>query len=148
VPPDVATGRVVVVVGGTVVVVVGGEVVVVVVGDAETEVAPWLGEDGVVVGGDVTVVEVFGGAAFVVGVVGVCSAGELDAVPPGCSLATTTPMATVAPVAARAAIRVRSRREALARRRVSGEWDRRVEFIDYFLESARVHRTSDGCDQP
>ena len=50
-------------------------------------------------------------------------------------MATTTPMATVAPVAARAAMRVRNRREELARRRVSGEWDCRLDFIDHFLGS-------------
>ena len=131
------------VVGGIVVVVVGGEVVV--VGDAETEVAPWFAEDGSVVGGEVTVVEVLGGE---VTVVGVCGAGAVDAVPPGCSLATTRPMTMVAPVAAKVAPRVRTRRDAWARRRLSGEWDRRVGFINHYLESAPPHANDESCIQP
>jgi hypothetical protein len=99
VPPDVATGRVVVVVGGDVVVVVGGKVVVVV---GEDEPAPRFDEVGVVVGGEVVVV-----GATVVEVLGVWSGVLLDADAPGCSLATTMPMRTVAPVAATAANRVR-----------------------------------------
>jgi hypothetical protein len=99
VPPDVATGRVVVVVGGDVVVVVGGKVVVVV---GEDEPAPRFDEVGVVVGGEVVVV-----GATVVEVLGVWSGALLDADAPGCSLATTMPMTTVAPVAATAASRVR-----------------------------------------
>jgi hypothetical protein len=99
VPPDVATGRVVVVVGGTVVVVVGGTVVVVV---AEDEPAPRPDEVGVVVDGEVVVV-----GATVVEVLGVWSGVLLDADAPGCSLATTIPMTTVAPVAATVANRVR-----------------------------------------
>jgi hypothetical protein len=98
VPPDVATGRVVVVVGGAVVVVVGGDVVVVVA----DEPAPRPDEVGVVVGGEVVVV-----GATVVEVLGVWSGVLLDADAPGCSLATTMPMTTVAPVAATAANRVR-----------------------------------------
>jgi hypothetical protein len=98
VPPDVATGRVVVVVGGAVVVVVGGDVVVVVA----DEPAPRPDEVGVVVGGEVVVV-----GATVVEVLGVWSGVLLDADAPGCSLATTMPMRTVAPVAATAANRVR-----------------------------------------
>ena len=90
VPPDVATGRVVVVVGGGVVVVVGGDVVVV-VGDEVP--APRFDEAGVRRGGEVVVV-----GAIVVEVLGVCSGALPDAVAPGCSLATTTPMTTVAPV--------------------------------------------------
>jgi len=103
-----------VVVGGKVVVVVGGEVVV--VGAVDAGAAPGSDVVGVVVGGAV-VVEVFG-----VEVVGVCAgAGLEDALAPGCSFATTTPMAMVAPVATRAAERVSSRRRLLARRLVSGE---------------------------
>jgi hypothetical protein len=122
-----------VVVGGTVVVVVGGEVVV--VGVAGTEDEPWSDAVGWVVGGDVTVVEVLGVEVLVVVVVGACIAAAVDEVPPGCSLATTTPMAMVAPVAARAARRVRKRTEAWARRRVSGECEWRVRFIYRFLGS-------------
>jgi hypothetical protein len=113
VAPDVATGRVVVVVGGNVVVVVGANVVVV-VGDDKP--APRSEEVGVVAGGEVVVV-----GATVVEVVGVWSGALPDADAPGCSLATTIPMTTVAPVAATAASRVRIRRDAAARRRVSGE---------------------------
>ena len=57
-PPEVTTGRVVVVVGGDVVVVVGGEVVVVGVVDADE--APGSDEVGAVVVGGTVVVEVFG----------------------------------------------------------------------------------------
>ena len=69
--PEVTTGRVVVVVGGEVVVVVGGAVVV---GDVATEDEPWSDELGVVVGGDVTVVEVLGDV-----VVGTCAGAAFDA---------------------------------------------------------------------
>jgi hypothetical protein len=96
------------------VVVVGGKVVVVVVDDEES--APRLDEVGVVVGGEVVVV-----GATVVEVLGVCSGALPEAIPPGCSFATTTPMTTVAPVAATAVSRVRKRRDVAARRRVSGE---------------------------
>jgi hypothetical protein len=113
VAPDVATGRVVVVVGGAVVVVVGGTVVVV-TGDEEP--APRFDEVVVVVDGAVVVV-----GTTVVEVVGACSGALPDAVAPGCSFATTRPMTTVAPVAATAASRVRNRRDVAARRRVSGE---------------------------
>ena len=68
VPPEVTTGRVVVVVGGNVVVVVGGNVVV--VGATETGAEPWSAEVGVVVGGDVTVVEVLETEVVVADVVG------------------------------------------------------------------------------
>ena len=95
------------------VVVVGGKVVVV-VGDEEP--APRSDEVGVVVDGEVVVV-----GATVVEVLGVWSGALPDADAPGCSLATTMPMTTVAPVAATAASRVRKRRDAAARRRVSGE---------------------------
>jgi hypothetical protein len=113
VPPEVTTGRVVVVVGGEVVVVVGGAVVV---GDVATEDEPWSDELGVVVGGDVTVVEVLGDV-----VVGTCAGAAFDALAPGCSLATTTPMTAVAAVAATATKRVRNRRVLLTRCLVSGE---------------------------
>jgi hypothetical protein len=113
VPPEVTTGRVVVVVGG-VVVVVGGEVVVVVVVDAEA--AP--GSD-----------EVDGGVVVVVDVLGVelvetwAGMALEEALAPGCSLATTTPIAMTAPVAARAVERVNRRRRATARRLISGVFD-------------------------
>jgi hypothetical protein len=106
-----------------VVVVVRGKVVVVVVGDEET--APNSDEVGVVVGGVVVVV-----GASVVEVLGVCSGALPDAVAPGCSLATTMPMTTVAPVAATVASRVRKRRDVAARRRVSGVWMCRLDFIE------------------
>jgi hypothetical protein len=113
VAPEVATGRVVVVVGGATVVVVAGTVVVVV---GDEELAPRLDEVGVVVGVEVVVV----GSTVVV--VFEVRCGTLpDAVPPGCSFATTKPMTTVAPVAATAANCVRKRRDVAARRRVSVE---------------------------
>jgi hypothetical protein len=144
VAPEVTTGRVVVVVGGKVVVVVvvvaGGAVVV--VAAAEFDEPP--GSDVVVVGGDVVevveVVEVVG-----VEVVGTCAGAVLDSLPPGCSFATTTPMAIVAPVAARTAKRVRKRRWELVRRLVSGECGRRGDLIDD-LRSAPIHgRSSARC---
>ena len=105
------TGRVVVVVGGEVVVVLGGEVVV--VGDGDSE------RGSVVAGGDVVVVEVLG-----VEVAGTGKGTVLEAaLAPGCSLATTTPMAMAAPVAAKAIARVNRRRRAAARRLVSGLLD-------------------------
>ena len=129
VAPEVATGRVVVVVGGKVVV-VGGEVVVVGAGDGEA--LPGSDEVGVVVGGEVVGVEVFG-----VEVVGTCAGTGLeDALAPGCSFATTTPMAMVAPVAPKTAERVSSRRRTLARRLVSGESDDGRALIDQVLGSA------------
>lgn len=134
--PDVATGRVVVVVGGAVVVVVGGKVVVVA---ADEEPVPRFDEVGVVVGGEVVVV-----GATVVEVLGACSGALTDAVPPGCSFATTMPMTTVAPVAATAASRVRKRRDVAARRRVSGEWTCRVDFIEHVLGSALIDAISRG----
>jgi hypothetical protein len=102
VAPDVATGRVVVVVGGAVVVVVGGNVVVVV---ADDEPAPRSDEVGSVVLGEVVVVGAT--VVVVVEVLGVWSGVLPDADAPGCSFATTMPMTTVAPVAATAANRVR-----------------------------------------
>ncbi len=129
VPPDVATGRVVVVVGGEVVVVVGGTVVVV---ESDEDPAPRLDEVGVV---EVEVeVEVDGAA--VVEVPEVWGGALLDADAPGCSLATTMPMTTVAPVAATATSRVRKRSDAAARRLVSGEETCLVDFIEHFLGSA------------
>jgi hypothetical protein len=134
VPPEVTTGRVVVVAGGDVVVVVGGEVVE--VGDVDPEEPPGADEMGVVVGGDVAVVEVL--AAGVVGT----GAGTVleDALAPGFSSATTTPIAMVAPVAARAAEVVRRRRRAFARRLVSGELDCGLDLIGRLLGSASVYR--------
>jgi hypothetical protein len=140
VAPEVVTGRVVVVVGGAVVVVVAGTVVVV-VGDDEP--APGSDEVGVVVGGVVVVV-----GATVVGVLGVCSGALPDAVAPGCSLETTTPMTTVAPAAAAAASRVRTRRDVAARRRESGVWTCRVGFIEGILASAATNASSRGYVQP
>jgi hypothetical protein len=58
VPPEVTTGRVVVVVGGGVVVVVGGEVVL--VGDVDADEVPGSDEVGAVVAGGMVVVEEFG----------------------------------------------------------------------------------------
>jgi hypothetical protein len=127
VPPDVATGRVVVVVGGEVVVVVGGRVVVV---GSDEEPAPRLDEVGVVE------VEVEVDGAAVVEVPEVWGRVLLDADAPGCSLATTMPMTTVAPVAATATSRVRKRSDAAARRLVSGDETCRVDFIEHFLGSA------------
>ena len=90
--------------------VVGGAVV-------DGEGAPWFNDVGVVVGGGATVVEVLGGE-----VVGT-TAGVVaeDVLAPGCSFATTTPMATVPPVASRMANPVRRRSRAAARSLVSGE---------------------------
>lgn len=138
--PEVAIGCVVVVVGGATVVVVGGKVVVVV---GDNEPAPRVDEVGVVVGGKVVVV-----GATVVEVLGVCNGALTDAVPPGCSFATTIPMTTVAPVAATAVSRVRKRRDVTARRRVSGEWTCRVDFIEHFLTSASADANSRGYVQP
>jgi hypothetical protein len=127
VAPEVATGRVVVVVGGNVVVVVVGEVVVVGAEDA----GPPPRSD--VVGGEV-VVDVFG-----VEVVVTCAGTGLeDALAPGCSFATTTPMAIVAPAATNAVQRVNSRRRALVRRLISGGSDDGRALIGQVLGSARV----------
>ena len=104
VAPDVATGRVVVVVGGGEVVVVVGADVGCVVAGACSPVLPddcWGAAAGcvveVVVGG--TVVGTAAGSVLVVAVV----APELE---PGRSCATATPMSAVKPVAAKAASRV------------------------------------------
>jgi hypothetical protein len=118
------------------VVVVGGKVVVV-AGDEEP--APRLDEVGVVVGGEVVVV-----GTTVVEVLGARRGALPDAVPPGCSFATTMPMTTVAPVAATAASRVRTRRDVAARRRVSGEWTCRADFMEHFLGSALTDANSRG----
>jgi hypothetical protein len=104
----VTTGRDLVLVGGDVVVVVDGEVVV--VGEADPELPPASEGLGLEVGGDVVVVEVLG-----VEVVGASAGTVEDPLAPGCSLATTTPIAMVAPVATTAAARVRRRRRASAR---------------------------------
>ena len=142
VPPDVTTGRVVVVVGGdVVVVVVGADVAAVVVGAdvAGVVAADPAGDpvDGVVV---LVVVGVVAGVA-VAGVVvaGVVVAGvvvevegtEVEVLPvvavlaaelaPGCSLATTKPMSAVAPAAPTIEARVRKRTRAWARCLASGE---------------------------
>jgi len=120
VPPDVTTGRVVVVVGGdvvVVVVVVGTDVVGVVVPDPAGDPVV-----GVVVAGVV--------AGVVVGVVVEVDGTEVEVLPvvvltaelaPGCSLATTTPISAVAPAAPTIEARVRKRTSALARRLAAGE---------------------------
>lgn len=116
------------VVGGdvVVVVVVGGDVVVV-VGDVDPEGASGTDEVGAaVVGGDV--------------VEGTRAGTVLEGVlAPGCSLATTTPMAIVAPVAARAAARVSRRKRASVCRLVSGELDCGVELIGHILGTTSMH---------
>ncbi len=105
VPPDVTTGRVVVVVGALVDVVVGGAVT---------------GDDGVPVPPGPRVVDVVGGASVVVGAVG--APGGLDpADEPGCSFATTTPMHTVAPPASTTANLVSRLMRACADARARGE---------------------------
>jgi hypothetical protein len=133
VPPDVTTGRVVVVVGGdvVVVVVVGADVAgVVVVGVVVSDPA-----DDSVVG---VVVDVVAGVVVgavvagvvVVGVVVSVDGTEVEVLPvevlaavlaPGCSLATTTPMSAVAPAAPTIEARVRYRTSVLALRLPSGE---------------------------
>jgi hypothetical protein len=133
VPPEVVTGRVVVVVGGEVVVVVGGEVVV--VGDVDPEEVPESGEVVVVVGGEVVVVEVLGSA-------GACAGTVEDELAPGCSFATRTPIAMVAPVATRAAERVSRRRRASVRCLASGELGCDVDFTRLVLETALAHGSS------
>jgi hypothetical protein len=126
VPPEVTTGRVVVVVGGEVVVVVVGGAVVV-VGDVGAKEVPESGEVVVVVGGDdVVVVELLGPKGTWVG------AWE-DELAPGCSLATNTPMAMVAPVATRATERVSRRRRASVRCLDSGELGGGADFTDPLL---------------
>jgi hypothetical protein len=137
VPPEVTTGLFLVVVGG--VVVTGGDVVVVVVvggdvvvlGDVVPEFAPGTVEVVVVLDGDGDVVE------------GACAGTVLEgALTPGCSLATTTPMAMAAPVAARAAARVSRRRRASVCRLASGELDCGVELIGHILGTTSMHGSS------
>ena len=100
VPPEVTTGRVVVVVGGRV------AAVGAVVGADGGAVS---GDDGVVAPPDVVVVVVV-------------PAGALEpAVDPGCSFATTSPMHTVAPPASTTASLVSLRTRAWARARRRGE---------------------------
>jgi len=116
VPPDVTTGRVVVVVGGdvvVVVVVVGTDVVGVVVPDPAGDPVVGVVVAGVVAG---VVVEVDGTEVEVLPVVVLTA--ELA---PGCSLATTTPISAVAPAAPTIEARVRKRTSALARRLAAGE---------------------------
>jgi hypothetical protein len=125
VAPEVATGRVVVVVGGNVVVV--GDVVVV----GNEDAGPPPRSD--VVGGDV-VVDVFG----VEVVVTRAGTGLGDALAPGCSFATTTPMAMVAPAATNAVQRVSSRRRVSARRLISGGSDDGRALIGQVLASAWI----------
>jgi hypothetical protein len=88
------------------------------------------------IGGDVVVVEARDAEGFCAG-----TAGEV-ALAPGCSLATTTPMATVAPAASRAAARVTRRRRASARPLVSGELNRGAELTGLALGTASVHTNS------
>ncbi len=110
-----------VVVGGTVVVVVGGTVVgVLVVGVDVTGVAPpAAGEVVVVVGGTVVVVvDVVGAVVGAVVGLGAVEAAE----PPGCSLATVTPMNAAAPPATRTAVLVSRLMRACARVRAVGEY--------------------------
>ena len=129
------------VVGGEVVVVV--VVVVMVVGDVDPEDSPESDELGVVLDGDVVEVDVLAE------VVGTCAGALLEgSLDPGCSLATTTPMAIVAPVATRAAEPVRRRRRALARCLVSGELWWGVGLIGRILGSALGHGSSAPYCQP
>lgn len=116
VPPELTTGRVVVVTGGSVVV-VGGRVVVV-GGGAVSGAAP-AATDGagavVVVAGAVVVVT---GAVVVVvptGPAGGAGGGAVDAEDPGCSRATMTPIKAVSPLATITENRVNPRIRASAR---------------------------------
>jgi len=132
VPPDVTTGRVVVVVGGdVVVVVVGADVVgVVVVGVVVGVVVPDRAGDSVV--GVVVVPDPAGDSVVgvVAGVVVEVDGTEVEVLPvvvltaelaPGCSFATTKPMSAVAPAAPTIEARLTKRTRALARRLASGE---------------------------
>jgi hypothetical protein len=111
-----------------VVVVVGGDVVGAdVVGDVDPEEVP---------GTDVVGAGVVGRVV----VEGTCAGTVLEGVlAPGCSLATTTPMAMVAPAAARAAARVSRRKRASVCRLVSGELDCGVELIGHILGTTSMH---------
>ncbi len=139
VPPDVTTGRVVVVVGGRVVVVVGGRVVgagVPVAGAAPGAAlppdppVPPAGEV-VVVGGEVVVVVVV--VALVPEAPGCAVVGTeagvgafVPAEDPGCSLATVTPMKAAAPPATTIVVLVSRLMRACARARALGEYRSRV----------------------
>jgi hypothetical protein len=115
----VTTGRLGVVVGGEVVVVAGGEVVVVVGGKVDFGVDPETAPVSEDVVGDVVVVDVLG-----VEPVETWAGMVLEeALLPGCSLATTRPMAMAAPVAAMAVERLNRRRRSAARRLFSGVLD-------------------------
>jgi hypothetical protein len=141
-PPDVTTGRVVVVVGGRVVVVVGGLVVgVVVVG----VVAAGGLAAGVEAAGVVVVVDVVGEGGVAEGGVVVVPAPEVPgcavvgtaegdgafepADEPGCSLATVTPMKALAPPATTIVVLVNRLMRASARARALGEYRSRVRLI-------------------
>ena len=54
----------------------------------------------------------------------------------------------VAPVAAKVAPRVRRRRDEWARRRLSGEWDCRTEFIHHYPGSAQPHAYGENRSYP
>jgi hypothetical protein len=130
VAPEVTTGRVVVVVGGDVVVV------------DEPDPKDAAGSDEVVGGAVVDVVELG------VDVAGRCVGAVLDAaLDPGCSLATTTPIAMVAPVATRAADRVSRRRRRLARRLASARSDWGVELIGHPFCSSCSNASRAGSTQ-
>ena len=124
------------VVGGKVVVVVGGRVVVV-----DGEDAPWFDVVDVVVGGGVAVVEVLGGAVVGAGAGVVAD----DVLAPGCSFATTTPMATVPPVARRMANPVSRRSRAAARRLVSGELACREDLVTPAPYEGGAYANMTGC---
>jgi hypothetical protein len=120
-----------------VVVVAGGKVVV--GGDVVAEdAAPWFNVVDVVVGGGGAVVEVLW---VEVAGAGVGVAAE-DVLPPGCSFATATPMATVPPVANRMAKPVRRRSRAAARFLVSGELACRAELMCEAILSTSAQRGS------
>jgi hypothetical protein len=122
VPPDVTTGRVVVVLGGRVVVVVlgGTEVLVVVL----VTPSPAAGSAGAVVVARVeAVVEVV--LLDVVEGLGV-TAGCASAVAPGCSRATVTPMSAAMPPESRTQDPVSRRTRASARSRDAVEYSARL----------------------
>ena len=151
VPPDVTTGRVVVVVGGLVVV-VGGEVVVVAAGGLVVEVAPTEPVEGVVVGAgaDDVLVVVDEAPPVVVGSVVVGpgdGAGALaPAEEPGCSLATVTQMTAVAPPAATIAVEVRRLRRACACVRANGEPGLLPRVTADHRRGARAHERDQTLD--
>jgi len=129
-PPDVTTGRVVVVVGGRVVVVVGGLVAGVVAAGVVVAGVLAAGEVDVVVGGVVVVVGPAPGVpgCAVVGTEEGVGAFE-SADEPGCSLATVTPMKTPAPPATTIVVPVNRLMRACARARAAGEYRSRVRLI-------------------